>query len=117
MTKPPENRPKGGQLATHTPPIVSPQLYRAAYPLLLACAGKRRPALKRAAPFLPCYTMRVRFGRDRAARRLDPVGLRPPPLGDFHRSLLEYAVRAHWGKRPLARPEATIDHKLATIGE
>ena len=102
-------------LRRRPPPIVPPQLYRVAYPLLVASAGRRRAALKRAAPFLAYYTMRVRFGRDRAARRLDPVGLRPPPLGDFHRSLLDYAVRAHWGKRPLARYEATTDHKLAAI--
>jgi thioester reductase-like protein len=94
-------------LRRRPPPLVPPRLYRAAYPLLLTCAGKRRRALKRAGPFLPYYTMRVRFGRDRAARRLDPVGLQPPPLPDFHQTLLDYAVRTHWGRRPISRRDAT----------
>ena len=35
MTKAPENRPKGGRLAMHTPPIVSPQEWEAAREQLL----------------------------------------------------------------------------------
>ena len=39
-------------LRRRPPPIVPPRLYRVAYPLLVASAGRRRAALKRAAPFL-----------------------------------------------------------------
>jgi long-chain acyl-CoA synthetase len=97
------------------PPIVAPQLYRAVHPLLLACAGRRRrAALRRAAPFLPYYTMRVRYQRDHAATRLDPTGLAPPPLDSFYPRLLDYAAASNWGKRPLPR---TLARHAETTGE
>jgi hypothetical protein len=81
-------------------------LYRAAYPLLLACAGgRRRASLKRVQPFLPYYTMRVRYRRDRAAQKLDPAGLTPPPLESYYNRLLDWAIAANWSKRPLPRPQ------------
>jgi long-chain acyl-CoA synthetase len=86
------------------PPLVPPRLYRAAYPLLAACAGRRRrAALRRSAPFLPYYTMRVRYRRDRAAKRLSPTGIQPPPLESFYPRLSAYATASDWGKRPLPR--------------
>jgi long-chain acyl-CoA synthetase len=93
-----------GLLHRRAPPIVPPQLYRAVRPLLVRCGGRRRrAAVRRAAPFLPYYTMDVRYRRDLAARRLDPVGLRPPALHTYYDRLLHYATAAHWGKRPLPR--------------
>jgi thioester reductase-like protein len=92
------------RLRRRPPPIVPPRLYRLAYPMLLACSGsRRRAALERAAPFLPYYTMGVRYRRDQAARRLDPVGLCPPPLDSYYDRLLDYATASDWGKRPLPR--------------
>jgi thioester reductase-like protein len=86
------------------PPLVPPGLYRLAFPVLLACSGaRRRAALERAAPFLPYYTMGVRYRRDHAASRLDPAGLRPPPLESYYDRLLDYATASDWGKRPLPR--------------
>jgi thioester reductase-like protein len=86
------------------PLIVPPRLYRATYPLISACAGPRgRTGLRRAAPFLPYYSMRVRYERHRAAA----AGLRPPPLESFYPGLLDYAAAASWGKHPLPRPHAT----------
>jgi long-chain acyl-CoA synthetase len=105
-----------GHLHRPPPPIVPPRLYQTAYPLLLACAGRRRrQALRRAAPFLPYYTMRVRYRRDRAARNLDPIGVTPPPLESFYSRLLDYAAATNWGKRPLARAHAGADTAFATI--
>jgi nucleoside-diphosphate-sugar epimerase len=90
------------------PPIVPPAAYRAAHPLLLATArGRRRAALKRAAPFLPYYAMGVRYRRDRAARALDPAGLRPPRLESYYRRLLDYAISSNWSRNPLPRPHST----------
>src|SRR5947209_2723397 len=89
------------------PPIVSPAVYRAVYPLLRACAGqRRRAALKRVQPFLPYYTMRVRYRRDRAVEKLDPAGLSPPPLESYYHRLLGWAIQSNWSKRPLPRAQA-----------
>jgi long-chain acyl-CoA synthetase len=96
------------------PPVVPPALYRAGYPLLLACSGRRRrAALRRVAPFLPYYTMRVRYRRDLAAQKLDPARLRPPALENYYHRLLGYALHANWGKRPLPRPQTAADSHLA----
>jgi long-chain acyl-CoA synthetase len=86
------------------PLIVPPRAYQAAHPLLMACArGRRRAALRRARPFLPYYTMRVRYRRDYAARRLDPHGLQPPELRSYYPRLIDHAVASRWGKQRLAR--------------
>jgi thioester reductase-like protein len=90
------------------PPIVPPAAYRAAHPLLLATArGRRRAALRRVAPFVPYYAMGVRYRRDRAARALDPAGLRPPRLESYYRRLLDYAISSNWSRHPLPRPHST----------
>lgn len=94
------------QLRRSPPALVSPLLYRAARPVLVACGGRRRrKALRRAAPFVPYYTMRVRYRRERAARRLDPAGLRPPALHSYYGRLLDYAAASDWGRRPIPRHE------------
>jgi thioester reductase-like protein len=98
------------------PLVVPPRLYRAASPLLLACGGQRvRMALRRAAPFVSYYTMRVRYRRDQAARRLDPAGLKPPPLAAYFHRLLDYGLAADWSRRPLPRPRATPERVLTLI--
>ena len=95
------------QLRRSAPPIVPPSAYRVARPLLVACGGRRRrEALRRAAPFLPYYTMAVRYGRERAASKLDPAGLRPPLLETYYDRLLRFATASNWGKRPLSRDPA-----------
>jgi thioester reductase-like protein len=95
------------RLNRRPPPVVAPSLYRAAYPLLRACTGgRRRAALRRVEPFLPYYTMRVRYRRDRAAQKLDHAGLEPPPLESYYDRLLDWAIAADWSKRPLPRPQA-----------
>lgn len=96
------------------PPVVPPALYRAGYPLLLACSGqRRRTALKRVAPFLPYYTMRVRYRRDLAAQKLDHARLRPPALESYYDRLLGYALHTNWGKQPISRPQTAADSHLA----
>ena len=103
------------RLQRRPPPVVPPTVYRAGYPLLLACAGQRRRAsLRRLAPFLPYYTMRVRYKRDRAAQKLDPAGLQPPPLESYYDRLLDWAIAADWSKRPLPRPQSARSQQLVS---
>ncbi|HWF56113.1 MAG TPA: SDR family oxidoreductase [Solirubrobacteraceae bacterium] len=103
------------QLGLRPPPLVSPRLYRAARPALVACAGgRRRAALERVAPFLPYYTMRVRYRRDRAGQRLDPAGLEPPPLRSYYHRLVQYAVATNWNRRPQPRPRAAAPSVAST---
>jgi thioester reductase-like protein len=102
------------RLRRRPPPVVSPTVYRAGYPLLRAFAGRRRRAsLRRVEPFLPYYTMRVRYRRDRAAQKLEPAGLRPPPLESYYDRLMDWAIAANWSKRPLPRPRDTTPEQLA----
>lgn len=93
------------RLRRRPPPLVPAAAYRAAYPLLLAGAGRRRrAALRRTAPFLPYYTMRVRYRREHAAEVLDPAGLRPPQLDTYYHRLLDWALATNWSKQPHPRP-------------
>jgi nucleoside-diphosphate-sugar epimerase len=101
-------------LRQRPPRVVSPALYRALHPALLATAGgRRRAALKRMAPFLPYYTMRVRYRRERSSQLLDPAGLRPPPLERYYQRLIDYALAANWSKRPLPRPGSVWPARVA----
>jgi nucleoside-diphosphate-sugar epimerase len=102
------------QLHRRPPQVVPPALYRAAYPLLLACGGRRRrAALRRVSPFLPYYTMRVRYGREVAAQKLDPARLQPPALESYYHRLVDYALESDWSRKPLPRPEVPADRQLA----
>jgi thioester reductase-like protein len=84
---------------------VPPTLYRrAVHPLLVRCA---RPAqrrwLERGEVFFPYFGTRVRF--DTTATRA-ALGIEVPPLTSYLDRLLDFAVRARWGQRPIGRAEA-----------
>jgi hypothetical protein len=50
--------------------------------------------------------MRVRFDDTRARSRLRPAGVRVPPLEHYFDRLLDFAIRANWGRRAKGRAEA-----------
>lgn len=93
------------------PPLVlPPRLYeRLIHPLLVRVSdGTTRRTLEQMRFFFPYFSMRVIY-RDRLARsRLEPVGIRVPPIERYYGRLLDYAFRAEWGHAALGRTEAQL---------
>lgn len=91
------------------PPIViPPPVYgRFVLPLLLRrTAGRVREALQRTRVFFPYFALDVAYADERARRRLEPAGIRVPPIESYFARLLDYALRAGWGRSALTRAEA-----------
>jgi thioester reductase-like protein len=77
----------------------------------------RRPAPKVTAPeefvadsdtgrvYFPYFSVRSTFDDALARARLEPLGIRVSPLGDYLDRLLDFATRSRWGKRKIARFE------------
>jgi thioester reductase-like protein len=86
------------------PRLIEPSVYRrAVHPLLLRTSGERRArALRRSEVFFPYFDARVRYDDRRARALLHGSGIRPVPLRDYFERLVEFAVAADWGRRPLA---------------
>jgi thioester reductase-like protein len=80
----------------------------------------RRPAPKVTAPdefesrsetgrvYFPYFCVRTTFDDTLARSRLEPLGIRVSPLGDYLDRLLDFATRSRWGKRPIARVDASL---------
>jgi thioester reductase-like protein len=97
------------------PRIVSPAIYRAAYPLLRRAAhGRQRRALEHTQVFIPYLNIGVRFQDQITRARLEPAGVSLQPLDDYFARLLDFAVAADWGKHPLPHPRGAL---LATPDE
>jgi len=88
--------------------VLPPSLYRrAVHPLLLRRAGAaQRRWLERGEVFFPYFASEVRFDTSAARAGLDPLGIRVPPVDAYLERLLEFAVRANWGRCPVGRAEA-----------
>ena len=56
--------------------------------------------------YFPYFAVATRFEDARTRARLEPLGLRVSPLGDYLERLLDFATRSRWGKRPIARVDA-----------
>jgi nucleoside-diphosphate-sugar epimerase len=89
------------------PPLLPPGLYRrVVHPLLLRGShGGPRRALERSEVLFPYFAMRVRYEDERARRRLEPRGIRVPPVERYFHRLADFAVRARWGKATPPRAE------------
>jgi hypothetical protein len=85
-----------------------PGLYkRAAHPLLLRRAKPdQRRWLEGGEVFFPYFASKVRFDVSAARAALEPVDIRVPRVDVYLDRLLEFAVRANWGRRPVGRAEA-----------
>ena len=89
------------------PWIVPPAVYRALYPLLRrALRGRQRLALERTQVFIPYLSIGVRFQDHVTRARLEPAGVRLLPLDEYFARLLDFALAADWGKRPLPHPRS-----------
>jgi long-chain acyl-CoA synthetase len=88
--------------------VLPPALYeRAVHPLLLRRANPaQRRWLERGKVFFPYFASKVRFDVSGARSGLEPVDIRVPRVDAYLDRLLEFAVRANWGRRPVGRAEA-----------
>jgi thioester reductase-like protein len=99
-----------------TPPVIEPTVYRRVlHPLLLRAARdeRYRRALKRSEVFFPYFAARVRYDNRRSRAALHGTGIEPSPLRDYFGTLVEFALAAEWGRRPLPRYGAVVPLSLA----
>jgi hypothetical protein len=96
--------------ARRPPLVLPPQLYeRLVHPLLVRLSdGRSRRVLEQMSFFFPYFSMRVIYRDRRARSRLEPVGIRVPPIERYYARLLDYAFRAEWGRVPIGRSEAQL---------
>jgi len=95
------------QLGCRRPPLVSPALYRrVGHPLAVRTASPRRRRFLRATEaYLPYFAMRVRYDDSGARAALGPA-IAPAPLAAYFDRLVDYALLAEWGRRPVPRAAA-----------
>jgi hypothetical protein len=89
------------------PEVVAPDL------LTQALAGPltdaQRGALDRARVYFPYFALRVRFADARTRALLEPAGVATERLDAYFPALMDYAVRADWGRAaPPAPWEAPV---------
>jgi long-chain acyl-CoA synthetase len=89
------------------PPLVSPLVYRrVVHPLAVrASPARRRRFLRATETYLPYFAMRVHYD-DAQARAALGEAIAPAPLPDYFDRLVDYALLARWGARPIGRAEA-----------
>lgn len=86
--------------------VLPPVLYRrVVHPHLVRRAGPgQRRWLERGQVFFPYLATRTRFETMATQAALDRAGVAPaPPLASYLHRLLDFAERAAWGRRPVAR--------------
>jgi len=66
----------------------------------------QRAALEGSTVYFPYFSVGTVFDDAATRARLEPLGLRVSPLGDYLERLLDFATRSRWGKRPIGRAEA-----------
>jgi long-chain acyl-CoA synthetase len=95
------------RLRCRRPPLLAPGLYRrAVHPLALRLAPQRRRRFLRATEtYLPYFAMRVRYDDARTRAALGPA-IAPAPLHEYFDRLVDYALAARWGARPVGRAAA-----------
>jgi thioester reductase-like protein len=65
-----------------------------------------RSALEGSSVYFPYFSVGTIFDDAATRARLEPVGIKVTPLGDYLERLLDFATRSRWGKRPIGRAEA-----------
>ena len=68
--------------------------------------GVSKSVLEEGSVYFPYFSVAATFDDTLTRARLEPVGISVSPLRDYLGRLLDFATRARWGKRPIARAEA-----------
>jgi long-chain acyl-CoA synthetase len=95
--------------ARPAPRLIEPLVYRhAVHPLLVRAVGDEhlRRMLERSEVFFPYFSTRIRYDNRRARVALRPTGIATTPLPDYFERLVEFALAADWGRRPIPRAAA-----------
>jgi thioester reductase-like protein len=90
------------------PKLIEPQLYRhVLHPLLLRASrsDRQRRALRSSEVFFPYFAATGTFDDRRTRVALRATGIAPPPLHTYFDRLIEFAVRAEWGRQSPVRAE------------
>jgi thioester reductase-like protein len=101
------------------PRLIAPGLYRRLlHPLLVRASRDRRyrQALTRSEVFFPYFAMKVVYDDRRSRVALRAAGIKPPPLSRYFDRLVEYALAAEWGRRPMPRADAARRSRLGRGG-
>jgi thioester reductase-like protein len=88
------------------PVLIAPGVYRRViHPLLLRTSHdrRRRQALRRSEVFFPYFAMAVTYDDRRTRLALQGAGIEPTPLARYFDRLVEFALEADWGRRPIPR--------------
>lgn len=75
-------------------------------PLLWCTRPRARDFLRATASYLPYFAMSVCFDNARAQAALAPSGIAPAPLSAYFERIVDYALVADWGRRPVRRASA-----------
>ena len=91
------------------PRMLAPWLYRrVVHPVLVHSSRdkRRRRALERSKAYFPYFAVDVVYDDRRARAALTPAGIGPAPLRRYFDRLVEFALAADWGRRPIPRARA-----------
>jgi thioester reductase-like protein len=89
------------------PRVLSPRDFDALQDAAGGEPCRQRTALEGSSVYFPYFSVGTVFDDALTRARLDPKGIRVSPLGEYLERLLDFATRSRWGKRPIARVEAS----------
>lgn len=91
-----------------------PVLYRRlVHPLLVrAVAGRRRRMLRRSEVYFPYFAVDAEFDDSATRRALAGSGVRAAPLHAYFDRLVDFALRARWGREPITRHRARAEAEV-----
>jgi thioester reductase-like protein len=95
------------------PRLIAPSLYRrVVHPLLVRATRDQRyrQALARSEIFFPYFAMGVTYDDRRSRVALRGAGIKPTPLRRYFDRLVEFALAAEWGRRPIPRASVAGRH-------
>jgi thioester reductase-like protein len=92
-------------LGRKPPRLLPPTLYRRLlHPLLVRTGSeRRRRALRGSEAFFPYFSMSTRFDDAGTRAALRRTRIKAPPLPLYFDRLLDYALEAEWGRKPVPR--------------